>query len=72
MVYQFMFDVFLFNTQFSELQYWGIGITVLTFVLDIYLTMTGPPCQDQPSLAINSSEAPAVDQKNKIEDESVL
>ena len=39
MVYQFLFDVFLFNTNFSELQYWGIGITVLTFALDIYLTI---------------------------------
>ena len=39
MVYQFIFDVFLFNTQFNELQYWGIGITVVTFILDIYLTI---------------------------------
>lgn len=39
MVYQFLFDVFLFNTNFSELQYWGIGITVITFILDIYLTV---------------------------------
>jgi hypothetical protein len=39
MVYQFLFDVFLFNTMFSELQYWGIGITVVTFILDIYLTV---------------------------------
>ena len=39
MVYQFLFDVFLFNTNFSELQYWGIGVTVLTFALDIYLTV---------------------------------
>ncbi len=42
MVYQFLFDVFLFNTMFSELQYWGIGITVLTFILDIYLTIRSP------------------------------
>lgn len=41
MVYQFIFDVFLFNTHFNELQYWGIGITVVTFILDIYLTVTG-------------------------------
>ena len=26
---------------FSGLQYWGIGITVVTFALDIYLTITG-------------------------------
>ena len=39
MVYQFLFDVFLFDTQFSELQYWGIGVTVLTFAIDIYLTI---------------------------------
>lgn len=39
MVYQFLFDIFLFDTHFSELQYWGIGITVLTFALDIYLTI---------------------------------
>ena len=39
MVYQFMFDVYLFDTQFSELQYWGLIITVLTFVVDIYLTV---------------------------------
>lgn len=42
MVYQFLFDVFLFNTMFSELQYWGIGITVLTFILDIYMTIRSP------------------------------
>ena len=42
MVYQFLFDVFLFDTMFSELQYWGIGITVITFILDIYLTVRGP------------------------------
>lgn len=40
MVYQFLFDEFLFHTYFSEMQYWGIGVCVLTFVLDIYLTMT--------------------------------
>ena len=39
MVYQFMFDVYLFDTQFSELQYWGLIITVLTFAIDIYLTV---------------------------------
>jgi len=39
MVYQFLFDVFLFDTEFSELQYWGIGITVVTFALDIYFTV---------------------------------
>jgi len=39
MVYQFFFDEFLFDTQFNEMQYWGIGITVVTFALDIYLTV---------------------------------
>lgn len=39
MVYQFLFDIFLFDTQFSELQYWGIGVTVITFALDIFLTI---------------------------------
>ena len=42
MVYQFLFDVFLFNTHFNELQYWGIGITVVTFIADIYLTIKAP------------------------------
>lgn len=42
MVYQFLFDFFLFNTCFSDLQCWGIGITVVTFVLDIYLTFRNP------------------------------
>ena len=38
MVYQFMFDVYLFDTQFSDLQYVGLVITVGTFALDIYFT----------------------------------
>lgn len=42
MVYQFLFDVFLFNVNFSTLQYWGIGVTVITFVLDIYMTVSSP------------------------------
>lgn len=39
MVYQFLFDVFLFNEFFSDLQLLGIGITVITFVMDIYITI---------------------------------
>ena len=39
MVYQFLFDVFLFNELFSDLQLWGIGITVVTFAMDIYITI---------------------------------
>lgn len=39
MVYQFLMDVFLFNEFFSDLQLWGIGITVVTFALDIYITL---------------------------------
>ncbi len=44
---------------FSELQYWGIGITVLTFISDIYLTIQSPEspqvadekqCSEQDSL----------------------
>ena len=38
MVYNFFFDVFLFNTHFTSMQYWGIIVTMLTFVLDIYIT----------------------------------
>ena len=38
MVYNFIFDVLLFDTQFSSMQYWGLFVTVITFVLDIYLT----------------------------------
>ena len=47
MVYQFLFDEFLFHTEFSSLQYWGIGITVVTFVLDIYLTIKAPKVEDE-------------------------
>jgi len=39
MVYQSLFDVFLFNELFSDLQLWGIGITVVTFAMDIYITI---------------------------------
>ena len=45
MVYQFLFDVFLFDTNFSELQYWGIAITVITFAMDIYLTVRKNPVE---------------------------
>ena len=38
MVYNFIFDVLLFDTHFSSMQYWGLLITVITFVIDIYLT----------------------------------
>ena len=38
MVYNFFFDVYLFNTHFTSMQYWGIIVTMLTFVLDIYIT----------------------------------
>ena len=38
MVYNFFFDVVLFDTHFSSMQYWGICITMFTFVADIYLT----------------------------------
>ena len=73
MVYQFMFDVFLFNTQFSELQYWGIGITVLTFVLDIYLTVYGPSEESAAGVGgAGSSSAEAIDQKKVENDDSVL
>ena len=41
MVYQFIFDIFLFDTQFNELQYWGIAIIVITFALDVYFTVKG-------------------------------
>ena len=47
MVYQFIFDIFLFNTNFNELQYWGIAITIVTFILDIYLTVKEPSETEQ-------------------------
>ena len=47
MLYQFLFDEFLFNTSFSELQYWGIGIMAIIFGLDIYMTIRKPaPAQE--------------------------
>ena len=39
MVYQFLTDLFVFNTHFSSLQYWGIAISAFTFVVDIYMTV---------------------------------
>ena len=38
MVYNFFFDVYLFDTHFTNMQYWGITVTVLTFIIDIYIT----------------------------------
>ena len=49
MVYQFLFDVYLFDTNFNELQYWGIGIIVLTFALDVYLTVNRPAATTEPA-----------------------
>ena len=42
MVYQFFFDVYLFDTNFNTMQYWGIGIIVITFAADVYLTIKRP------------------------------
>ena len=39
MVYQFLTDLFVFNTHFSSLQYWGIAISAFTFFVDIYMTV---------------------------------
>ena len=49
MVYQFIFDVYLFDTNFNELQYWGIGIIVLTFAVDVYLTVKRPEASTEPA-----------------------
>lgn len=57
MVYQFLFDIFLFDTNFNELQYWGIAITVITFIIDIYLTVRS----SEPSQA----SAPQVAEEDK-------
>ena len=51
MVYQFLFDVYLFDTNFNELQYWGIGIIVLTFAIDVYLTVKRPAVVTEPTPA---------------------
>ena len=51
MVYQFLFDVYLFDTNFNELQYWGIGIIVLTFAIDVYLTVKRPAVATEPAPA---------------------
>ena len=61
MVYQFLFDEFLFHTYFSEMQYWGIGICVLTFILDIYMTMQEPEKEenegDQAATSLSESQS---------------
>ena len=49
MVYQFLFDVYLFDTNFNEMQYWGIAIIVLTFALDVYLTVKRPAAPAEPA-----------------------
>ena len=51
MVYQFLFDVYLFDTYFNDMQYWGIGIIVLTFALDVYLTIKRPVAATEPAPA---------------------
>ena len=39
MVYNFVFDVFLFDTHFSAMQYWGIIICSFVFMIDIAMTV---------------------------------
>lgn len=38
MVYNFFADIYLFDTHFTAMQYWGIFITLGTFIIDIYMT----------------------------------
>ena len=38
MVYNFFFDVYLFDTHFTNMQYAGIIITMCTFIADCYMT----------------------------------
>ena len=40
MVYQFLTDVFWFHVHFSSMQYWGIFVSMMTFVIDVYMTCT--------------------------------
>ena len=40
MVYQFLTDVFWFHVHFSSMQYWGIFVSMMTFVIDIYMTLS--------------------------------
>ena len=50
MIYQFLFDVLLFEESFTGLQYLGIAIMVFTFVFDIYnTTATKAPKQSESS-----------------------
>ena len=50
MIYQFLFDVLLFEESFTGLQYLGIAIMVFTFVFDIYnTTATKAPKQSDSS-----------------------
>ena len=50
MVYNFIFDVLLFDTHFSSMQYWGLFVTVITFVIDIYLTFRSDSSVDQEAI----------------------
>ena len=43
--------MYLFDTNFNELQYWGIGIIVLTFAIDVYLTVKRPAAATEPAPA---------------------
>ena len=40
MVYQFLTDVFWFDVHFSSMQYWGIFVSMMTFIIDIYMTLS--------------------------------
>ena len=40
MVYQFLTDVFWFHVHFSSMQYWGIFVSMMTFIIDIYMTLS--------------------------------
>ena len=39
MVYQFLTDLFVFNAHFSSLQYWGIAVSMMTLVIEVYMTL---------------------------------
>ena len=46
MVYNYFIDVVIFDVNFSNLQNWGIFITGLTFIIDIYMSCKTKPSTD--------------------------
>ena len=66
MVYQFLTDVFWFDVHFSSMQYWGIFVSMMTFIIDIYMTLS-----EDNSKVKDTEDAEKKDEEDLLERRSV-